>query len=76
MVAIAFQILVLQVKFFLYFLSSCCRKKKELNPRTVLVGHRSTTVRYPANKICNQKYNVVTFLPGVSLEWVEFSHDL
>ncbi|XP_038070478.1 probable phospholipid-transporting ATPase IIB [Patiria miniata] len=53
--------------------TSCCQsckrvvfKEKELKPRDVWLGrHGPEEESYPANKIRNQKYNIITFLPLV-----------
>uniref|UniRef100_A0A672QJ95 Phospholipid-transporting ATPase n=1 Tax=Sinocyclocheilus grahami TaxID=75366 RepID=A0A672QJ95_SINGR len=43
-----------------------CRRKKELKARTVWLGHpEKCEEKYPKNAIKNQKYNIVTFVPGV-----------
>lgn len=69
----------LQVLIKLSLISSCFYflwKKwfsgKELKPRTVFLGHRKTTEKYPANAIRNQKYNVISFLPLVLFEQFKF----
>jgi len=49
-------------------LSSCLRffgKKEELTSRQVFVGRKYSKHAFPENKICNQKFNLFTFLPGV-----------
>ncbi|KAJ7360512.1 ATP synthase subunit 9 [Desmophyllum pertusum] len=51
------------------FLSSCrsCLEslagKIEMKPRTVVLGRQSATQKFPRNVICNQKYNIITFMP-------------
>ncbi|XP_033626415.1 probable phospholipid-transporting ATPase IIA isoform X1 [Asterias rubens] len=53
--------------------TNCCQsckgrifKEKELKPRNVWLGrHGPEEEHYPANKIRNQKYNIITFLPLV-----------
>lgn len=43
-----------------------CSRKKELKARTVWLGHpEKCEEKYPRNAIKNQKYNFVTFVPGV-----------
>ncbi|XP_072168686.1 probable phospholipid-transporting ATPase IIB [Diadema setosum] len=43
-----------------------CKPEKELYPRTVWLGKPGPRQeKYPPNKICNQKYNIFTFLPLV-----------
>ncbi|XP_055075905.1 probable phospholipid-transporting ATPase IIB isoform X2 [Misgurnus anguillicaudatus] len=50
-----------------------CRRKKELKPRTVWLGHpEKCEERYPKNAIKNQKYNIVTFVPGVLYQQFKF----
>ncbi|XP_049763224.1 probable phospholipid-transporting ATPase IIA isoform X1 [Schistocerca cancellata] len=48
----------------------CCRER-ELKPRTIVVG-RTSTEKFPANVIRNQKYNIVTFLPLVLFQQFKF----
>lgn len=43
----------------------CCRER-ELKSRTIIVGHPNSE-KFPANVIRNQKYNIITFLPLVSM---------
>nr|XP_054762202.1 probable phospholipid-transporting ATPase IIB [Lytechinus pictus] len=41
-----------------------CKPEKELFPRTVWLGKPGPQQeKYPPNKICNQKYNIFTFIP-------------
>ncbi len=45
-----------------------CRRKRELRPRTIWVGRplrSDQKAKFPPNKIRNQKYNVITFIPMV-----------
>nr|XP_039267375.1 probable phospholipid-transporting ATPase IIB [Styela clava] len=56
---------------------ACCKRGKELGPRTVHVGLQANTLdgkehKFPANKICNQKYNIITFVPGVLYNQFKF----
>ncbi|KAI9561929.1 hypothetical protein GHT06_012891 [Daphnia sinensis] len=55
----------------------CCHRAKELNSRTVWIGHHSqqakdTAEYYPPNGIRNQKYNFFTFLPMVLFQQFKF----
>lgn len=62
------------VCLFVVFPPSCCeclarifRRKKELKARTVWLGHpEKCEEKFPKNAIKNQKYNLFTFVPGVS----------
>uniref|UniRef100_A0A3Q1HHU6 Phospholipid-transporting ATPase n=2 Tax=Anabas testudineus TaxID=64144 RepID=A0A3Q1HHU6_ANATE len=48
-------------------LAHICRRKKELKARTVWLGcPEKCEEKYPKNAIKNQKYNIFTFVPGVS----------
>lgn len=48
-------------------LAHMCRRKKELKARTVWLGcPEKCEEKYPKNAIKNQKYNIFTFVPGVS----------
>ncbi|XP_073787099.1 probable phospholipid-transporting ATPase IIB isoform X3 [Danio rerio] len=50
-----------------------CRRKKELKARTVWLGHpEKCEEKYPKNAIKNQKYNIVTFVPGVLYQQFKF----
>ncbi|XP_058608929.1 probable phospholipid-transporting ATPase IIB isoform X2 [Onychostoma macrolepis] len=50
-----------------------CRRKKELKARTVWLGHpEKCEEKYPKNGIKNQKYNIVTFVPGVLYQQFKF----
>uniref|UniRef100_A0A8C4NK30 Phospholipid-transporting ATPase n=1 Tax=Eptatretus burgeri TaxID=7764 RepID=A0A8C4NK30_EPTBU len=50
----------------------CCRRR-ELRPRTVWLGHpEKSEEKYPRNAIKNQKYNIVTFIPGVLFQQFKF----
>uniref|UniRef100_A0A672QJC1 Phospholipid-transporting ATPase n=1 Tax=Sinocyclocheilus grahami TaxID=75366 RepID=A0A672QJC1_SINGR len=50
-----------------------CRRKKELKVRTVWLGHpEKCEEKYPKNAIKNQKYNIVTFVPGVLYQQFKF----
>ncbi|XP_071957427.1 probable phospholipid-transporting ATPase IIB isoform X2 [Antedon mediterranea] len=47
-------------------IKNCLTRSKELQPRTVWLGHKGPhEEKYPPNKIRNQKYNIITFLPLV-----------
>lgn len=56
----------------------CCLRQQELKPRTVYLASDSSTqqtskeIKYPPNRICNQKYNIITFLPGVLFNQFKF----
>ncbi|CAK8680764.1 unnamed protein product [Clavelina lepadiformis] len=52
--------------------ASCCVDKGKLQSRNVFVGKPSESETFPVNKICNQKYNIVTFLPGVLYNQFKF----
>lgn len=48
-------------------LAHMCRRRKELKARTVWLGcPEKSEEKFPKNIIKNQKYNVFTFVPGVS----------
>lgn len=48
-------------------LARLCRRKKELKARTVWLGRpEKCEEKFPKNAIKNQKYNILTFVPGVS----------
>uniref|UniRef100_A0A8C2JRU3 Phospholipid-transporting ATPase n=1 Tax=Cyprinus carpio TaxID=7962 RepID=A0A8C2JRU3_CYPCA len=50
-----------------------CHRKKELKARTVWLGHpEKCEEKYPKNAIKNQKYNIVTFVPGVLYQQFKF----
>ncbi|KAF7691399.1 hypothetical protein HF521_011696 [Silurus meridionalis] len=50
-----------------------CRRKKELKARTVWLGHpEKCEEKYPKNAIKNQKYNIITFVPGVLYQQFKF----
>ncbi|RXN34439.1 putative phospholipid-transporting ATPase IIB isoform X1 [Labeo rohita] len=50
-----------------------CTRKKELKARTVWLGHpEKCEEKYPKNAIKNQKYNIVTFVPGVLYQQFKF----
>ncbi|XP_051526759.1 probable phospholipid-transporting ATPase IIB isoform X1 [Myxocyprinus asiaticus] len=50
-----------------------CRRKKELKTRTVWLGHpEKCEEKYPKNAIKNQKYNIITFVPGVLYQQFKF----
>lgn len=60
--------------FLLIFLCvyfRCCKAmpklcgEREYKPRTVFIG-RTNNESFPPNKIKNQKYNIITFIPLVS----------
>ncbi|XP_077542418.1 putative phospholipid-transporting ATPase IIA isoform X3 [Haemaphysalis longicornis] len=57
---------------------SCCKQLSmgccgahEYRPRTVFLG-RPPSEKFPPNKICNQKYNVFTFIPLVLFNQFKF----
>ncbi|CAL8096885.1 unnamed protein product [Calicophoron daubneyi] len=50
------------------WLRNCCRREKVYRARVVTIGRPSKTQHYPSNKINNQKYNVITFIPLVLFE--------
>uniref|UniRef100_A0A8D0GLU8 Phospholipid-transporting ATPase n=1 Tax=Sphenodon punctatus TaxID=8508 RepID=A0A8D0GLU8_SPHPU len=55
------------------WLISICRRKKELKARTVWLGcPEKCEEKYPRNAIKNQKYNILTFIPGVLYEQFKF----
>lgn len=48
-------------------LAHICRRRKELKARTVWLGcPEKCEEKFPKNAIKNQKYNLFTFVPGVS----------
>uniref|UniRef100_A0A8C6WY41 Phospholipid-transporting ATPase n=1 Tax=Neogobius melanostomus TaxID=47308 RepID=A0A8C6WY41_9GOBI len=54
-------------------LARCCRRKKELKARTVWLGApEKCEEKYPKNGIKNQKYNIITFVPGVLYQQFKF----
>uniref|UniRef100_A0A8B9HVU4 Phospholipid-transporting ATPase n=1 Tax=Astyanax mexicanus TaxID=7994 RepID=A0A8B9HVU4_ASTMX len=54
-------------------LARTCRRKKELKARTVWLGHpEKCEEKYPKNAIKNQKYNILTFVPGVLYQQFKF----
>ncbi|KAI4893506.1 hypothetical protein NFI96_026589, partial [Prochilodus magdalenae] len=54
-------------------LAHTCRRKKELKARTVWLGHpEKCEEKYPKNAIKNQKYNILTFVPGVLYQQFKF----
>uniref|UniRef100_A0AAR2JU06 Phospholipid-transporting ATPase n=1 Tax=Pygocentrus nattereri TaxID=42514 RepID=A0AAR2JU06_PYGNA len=54
-------------------LTHTCRRKKELKARTVWLGHpEKCEEKYPKNAIKNQKYNILTFVPGVLYQQFKF----
>ncbi|KAJ8000292.1 hypothetical protein DPEC_G00203320 [Dallia pectoralis] len=63
-----------------FFCGSCCdclartcRRRKELRARTVWLGHpEKCEEKYPKNGIKNQKYNFLTFVPGVLYQQFKF----
>ncbi|XP_023555827.1 probable phospholipid-transporting ATPase IIB isoform X5 [Octodon degus] len=63
-----------------YFCTSCCdwllnicQRKKELKARTVWLGcPEKCEEKHPKNSIKNQKYNILTFIPGVLYEQFKF----
>ncbi|KAM5304023.1 putative phospholipid-transporting ATPase IIB isoform 3-T3 [Glossophaga mutica] len=51
------------------WLSTVCRRERELRARTVWLGHpEKCEEKHPGNAIRNQKYSVFTFIPGVLYE--------
>ncbi|XP_033124731.1 probable phospholipid-transporting ATPase IIB isoform X2 [Anneissia japonica] len=51
----------------------CFTRSKELQPRTVWLGRKGPhEENYAANKIRNQKYNIITFLPVVLFNQFKF----
>lgn len=67
---VIFKIMFKCVSFFLFRCCSwlwrrCCQER-ELKSRTIVIGHPSSE-KFPANVIRNQKYNLITFLPLVSM---------
>uniref|UniRef100_H2Y5E2 Phospholipid-transporting ATPase n=1 Tax=Ciona savignyi TaxID=51511 RepID=H2Y5E2_CIOSA len=50
---------------------SCFVRKTVLRSRTILIGHIDIEEKYPPN-ICNQKYNIITFVPGVLYNQFKF----
>ncbi|CAG5956433.1 unnamed protein product [Menidia menidia] len=54
-------------------LAHVCRRKKELKARTVWLGRpEKCEEKYPKNAIKNQKYNILTFVPGVLYQQFKF----
>ncbi|XP_062897549.1 probable phospholipid-transporting ATPase IIA isoform X1 [Mobula hypostoma] len=54
----------------------CCRGR-DFKPRTVWLGHpEKREQKYPKNIINNQKYNIVTFLPGVLFNQFKYFFNL
>ncbi|XP_061903145.1 probable phospholipid-transporting ATPase IIB isoform X4 [Entelurus aequoreus] len=54
-------------------LARMCRRKKELKARTVWLGRpEKCEEKFPKNSIHNQKYNVLTFVPGVLYQQFKF----
>uniref|UniRef100_A0A669C9D8 Phospholipid-transporting ATPase n=1 Tax=Oreochromis niloticus TaxID=8128 RepID=A0A669C9D8_ORENI len=54
-------------------LAHICRRKKELKARTVWLGcPEKCEEKYPKNAIKNQKYNIITFVPGVLYQQFKF----
>uniref|UniRef100_A0A4W4EH90 Phospholipid-transporting ATPase n=1 Tax=Electrophorus electricus TaxID=8005 RepID=A0A4W4EH90_ELEEL len=50
-----------------------CRRRKELKARTVWLGcPEKCEEKYPKNGIKNQKYNILTFVPGVLYQQFKF----
>ncbi|XP_054984045.1 probable phospholipid-transporting ATPase IIB isoform X2 [Sorex araneus] len=55
------------------WLVSMCQRREELRARTVWLGHpEKCDEKHPRNFIKNQKYNVLTFIPGVLYEQFKF----
>ncbi|KAL3319476.1 ATP synthase subunit 9 [Cichlidogyrus casuarinus] len=55
------------------FWESCwkrCAPKKDYRPRVITLG-RPASQKFPPNRVCNQKYNLFSFLPLVL--WEQFS---
>lgn len=46
-------------------LLSCVMRRRQLTARSVRIGEQ-TKEKFPPNVICNQKYNIITFIPVVS----------
>ncbi|XP_023200332.1 probable phospholipid-transporting ATPase IIB isoform X3 [Xiphophorus maculatus] len=54
-------------------LAHVCRRKKEMKARTVWLGRpEKCEEKFPKNGIKNQKYNVLTFVPGVLYQQFKF----
>uniref|UniRef100_A0A3P9PK23 Phospholipid-transporting ATPase n=1 Tax=Poecilia reticulata TaxID=8081 RepID=A0A3P9PK23_POERE len=54
-------------------LAHVCRRKKEMKARTVWLGRpEKSEEKFPKNGIKNQKYNVLTFVPGVLFQQFKF----
>ncbi|MEQ2239334.1 ATP synthase subunit 9 [Ilyodon furcidens] len=54
-------------------LAHICWRKKELKARTVWLGcPEKCEEKYPKNAIKNQKYNIITFVPGVLYQQFKF----
>ncbi|XP_062870920.1 probable phospholipid-transporting ATPase IIB isoform X2 [Trichomycterus rosablanca] len=54
-------------------LARICWRKKELKARTVWLGHpKKSEEKYPKNAIKNQRYNIITFVPGVLYQQFKF----
>lgn len=49
-----------------------CFRKTEPRSRQVFLGRESTDQKFPANKIRNQKYNILTFVPLVLYHQFKF----
>uniref|UniRef100_A0AC35FE80 P-type ATPase N-terminal domain-containing protein n=1 Tax=Panagrolaimus sp. PS1159 TaxID=55785 RepID=A0AC35FE80_9BILA len=62
-----------------FSLSKCCRnifqRKRSLHSRTIRVGHGPVGhggSNFPRNAVCNQKYNLFTFVPLVLFQQFKF----
>ncbi|CAI8041365.1 Probable phospholipid-transporting ATPase IIB, partial [Geodia barretti] len=57
--------------FFTTVMKACsCRRA--LKSRSISLGHPDMRQQFPSNRICNQKFNVVTFLPLVLFQQFRF----
>ena len=58
--------------------SACSNLLRKMCPpkpkkaRTVVLGRPDPSAKYPKNKLCNQKYSIITFIPMVGLKFVHF----
>jgi phospholipid-translocating ATPase len=55
-------------------ITSICRSKAhKTQPRNIIIGRRDlNSIWYPKNVICNQKYNIITFIPLVLFRQFNF----
>ncbi|VDM44144.1 unnamed protein product [Toxocara canis] len=58
---------------------TCCwnllRRRRTLHSRTIRIGHGpilGTAHSFPPNVVCNQKYNIFTFVPLVLFQQFKF----